>query len=167
MVFLRLPLWPRSQPGYSPPFWRLVAIATAYTVIVSQPWVFVVAVFIDFRVLPECNRDTLMGLIVPTVIAPIIENLLMVGIMELLARITKKDTLSTTIAACLLALSHSYFEIQWGLVVIWSWLIFAHTYRALRPTGKLKAYIGSSIVHGASNAVIMLISKILCWTLPI
>ena len=85
------------------------------------------------------------------ILAPLIENIFLVFIIELLVKNKRSQSLISLISAAALSGIHSLFSPTWGVVVFWPFYIFGAAYIGGRDLGKKRAYFLSVLIHGIQN----------------
>ena len=87
-----------------------------------------------------------------TVVAPLLENGMLVGLLAALGSMLRNDIAIVLAAACMAGL-HTVDNWQHAVVVFPGFVIYAITYRA-HASRQFKGYLASCAVHGCQNALV-------------
>lgn len=101
---------------------------------------------------PKLPLDTGMALFMVAVFAPVVETLIMAGVLTLLLRFLPPPAavLASSIGW---GIAHSLAAPAWGLVIWWPFLIFSILYVTWRQRSLLAALAIPATVHGLQNLV--------------
>ena len=84
--------------------------------------------------------------------APLVETLIMAGVLSLLARFLT-PTLAVLASALLWGIAHSLQAAVWGLVIWWPFLIFSTLYMVWRQRGFWTGFAVAAMTHALQNLV--------------
>ncbi|MCA1654221.1 MAG: hypothetical protein ABR588_03690 [Sphingomicrobium sp.] len=104
---------------------------------------------------PSFNAGGPLLLFLLAVFSPLVETLIMAGILELLRRFLS-PTAAVIVSAIGWAIAHSSAALAWGLVIWWPFLIFSTLYLAWRPCGKARAVGIVFATHACQNVPVAL-----------
>ena len=99
---------------------------------------------------PEFEMKGPMALFLLVVFAPVVETLIMAGLLSLLLRFLPPAT-SILLSALAWGIAHSSMALGWGLVIWWPFLIFSTLYVVWRQRGFWAAVGIASTTHALQN----------------
>jgi hypothetical protein len=102
---------------------------------------------------PQFEGPVVVLLISMTIVAPVIETLLMGPVLWVLSFITKRKLLLALLSAIVWAVLHSFAAPVWGLVIFWPWFVFSCSYLAWREKGWWRAVFVTIGVHVFQNTL--------------
>ena len=102
---------------------------------------------------PEFEGSALGLLFTLVIFGPLLETLLMAGVLWILSFITKRQVLLAVISAFFWAGLHSLFAPAWGLVIIWPFFVFSCSYLTWRRRSWWHAILVTSCVHAFQNTL--------------
>ena len=100
---------------------------------------------------PEFEGSALGLLFMLVIFGPLLETLLMGGVLWILSHITKRQVMLAVISAFIWAVLQSLFAWAWGIVIIWPFFIFSCSYLAWRKRSWWHAVLITSSVHAFQN----------------
>ena len=100
---------------------------------------------------PEFNVDGTVAVLMIVGFAPIVETLIMGGVLVLLLRLTRNPALSVLISSAGWGIAHSLSAPAWGLVIWWPFLIFSTLFVTWRKRSRAGALAIVMIVHALHN----------------
>jgi hypothetical protein len=104
------------------------------------------------RMTPEYKDGPRLEMLVAVVVvAPIVETLLMSGVIGLVSLVTKRTFLVAACSAVVWAGMHSALYVIWGLIIAWPFFVFSCAYLAWRPLGWWRAVAVAASIHMFQN----------------
>jgi len=99
------------------------------------------------------KNDTLIYAISCLLIAPIIENAMLIGLISLITRFGASNIVAVAFGAAVAAIFHGLFFINWMYVVFVPFFVMGATYIAYRSRSEFQGWIYSIILHAAQNSI--------------
>ncbi len=132
----------------------LIAIATGWAsaFVPSIALALLVTTLMPPGTTPSFDVDGTYAVLMLVVFAPVIETLIMAGVLSLLLRFVSPAAAVLTSAA-LWGIAHSLIAPAWGLVIWWPFLIFSTLYVTWRQRSLLAALAIPATVHGLQNLI--------------
>lgn len=96
------------------------------------------------------GAPALVVLVGVALLAPLIESLIMGGVLDLLLR-WMRAWQAVLVSAAGWGVAHSLSTPSWGLVIWWPFLIFSTIFVTWRPRGFWVAVLAAALVHGLQN----------------
>jgi hypothetical protein len=130
----------------------LLALALAWllTYPLSIALAGVVSVMIPDAPQPQFDMSGATALILLVVFAPVVETLIMGGVLLILLRLVRPPV-AVLLSALGWGIAHSMGAPTWGLVIWWPFLIFSTLFVTWRSRGLLAAFAMPAIAHGLHN----------------
>ena len=101
---------------------------------------------------PQLALGTLAGVVLVAVVAPVIETLIMAGVLAVLLRFLPPAA-AVSVSALGWGVAHSLAAPAWGLVIWWPFLVFSTLYVTWRERSLWAALGVPAAVHGLQNLV--------------
>ncbi|HXH52762.1 MAG TPA: CPBP family glutamic-type intramembrane protease [Sphingomicrobium sp.] len=99
---------------------------------------------------PSFEVDGTLAVFMLVIFAPLVETLIMAGILTLLLRFTAPAT-AVLVSAALWGIAHSLMAPAWGLVIWWPFLVFSTLFVTWRQRSLLAALAVPATVHALQN----------------
>jgi hypothetical protein len=99
---------------------------------------------------PQVALDTTVAVALVAVFAPLVETLIMAGVLAVLLRFLS-PTAAVVASSAGWAVAHSLAAPAWGLVIWWPFLIFSILYVTWRQRSLAAALAVPAMVHGLQN----------------
>ncbi len=115
-----------------------------------------IAIFHYFPYMERVAQEvgSLLGILSLSVLAPVVESIIMLPIVILLQRLTNNRWyISAAISALLWAMFHSAFNPVWGFQVVWSFFIFSVVMITWLKCSKVVAVAVTAWVHAIQNII--------------
>jgi membrane protease YdiL (CAAX protease family) len=109
---------------------------------------------------PDLVTEGSLPLLLIIVVAPLLETLIMGGILLALRRFVGFGP-AVVVSALLWAIAHSLSAPVWGLVVWWPFLVFSAAFLVLRQSGLLTAIALVTMAHALQNATGILLDRLI------
>lgn len=99
---------------------------------------------------PEFDMSGPIALFLLTVFAPVLETLIMGGVLLLLLKVVR-PTIAILLSSAGWGIAHSMQAPTWGLVIWWPFLIFSTLFVVWRERSLLAAFAMPALAHGLHN----------------
>ncbi len=132
--------------------WLAILVGAALTLSGSLILSWAASTFAPTLAKPDFPSRGPMAFGLLVLFAPLVETLIMAGVLSLLARFLS-PTLAVLGSAALWGVAHSLQAIVWGLVVWWPFLIFSTLYLVWRERGTATAIGVAAATHALQNLV--------------
>jgi hypothetical protein len=99
---------------------------------------------------PQLDLGSGTALVLVAVFAPVVETLIMAGVLAVLLRFVS-PTVAVLLSALGWGIAHSLQAPAWGLIVWWPFLVFSTLYVSWRQRSLLAALAVPATVHGLQN----------------
>lgn len=131
--------------------WRAILVGWVLTITGSTILSFVIAHLVPGGAGPDLGgTSTPMTLFLIAVFSPVVETIVMIGILAILLRVLA-GWQAVIVSAILWGIAHSLASPLWGAVIWWPFLIFSTLYVTWRPHGFWKAAGIVAAVHVLQN----------------
>ncbi|MGQ3054784.1 MAG: hypothetical protein ACT6S0_23600 [Roseateles sp.] len=91
------------------------------------------------------------------VFAPLVETLLLAGLLALLSRMSRRPVFVAAASSVLWGCLHGSFGLLWLVGTFWSFYIFSCSYLAWRAQAWWKAYVAAALPHAVLNLTAFLL----------
>ena len=99
---------------------------------------------------PQFDMDPIVSIIAIVIVSPLLETLIMAGILSVLLRLMPA-TAAILVSAVGWGLAHSAMAPAWGLVIWWPFLVFSTLYVVWRQRSLAAAIAVPATVHALQN----------------
>lgn len=156
-------LWPKSPGTADFALVRFVPLLALYAAL-GGPLVDHVFRIFGLSEPIDCSPPSTGGVVVGFLISPVIETAVQALLLELSLRRGHRPAIAIFVSAAAMAALHSLLRPLWGVIVLWSFILFSYAYVSLRSRSRLTAAAATSCIHGLSNFFISLLATLL-WCL--
>jgi membrane protease YdiL (CAAX protease family) len=133
---------------------RRPALALAVAWLLTYPASILLAALVSLLIpgvaQPQFNVSGHVALFLLVVFAPVIETLIMGGVLLVLLRLVSPGV-AVLLSSLGWGIAHSLGAPTWGLVIWWPFLIFSTLFVTWRSRGLLPAFVMPAIAHGLHN----------------
>ena len=102
----------------------------------------------------EVSAVETLGMVV---IAPVVETLLLAGLLWFLSLLSRNVVFVAVIAALLWASFHASYGALWFFGTVWSFFVFSCAYFAWRRLSFARAFFAAAVPHSLINLTVMLV----------
>jgi hypothetical protein len=93
---------------------------------------------------------------IATVVAPLVETLVLAGVLRLLAFATRRRQLLAVLSALAWGGAHAWFHPLWFFGTVWSFYVFSRGWLAWRPVSYKHAFAAAAAPHALVNSSALL-----------
>ena len=143
------------------PLWRYVLLAVPLAMLPSLllawlAWTLTAAAGIDTAAhAPPALEPGLSTLLGVTLLAPVVETLLLGGMIGLLSRVIRSAVAVAVTCALLWGVLHGLAGALWFAGTVWSFFVFSAAWIAWRPRSRWHAFAASASTHALLNLLVM------------
>ena len=101
-------------------------------------------------------RPNIRGFMEVVILSPVIESLILIGILELSRKVGLPYRLQVFVSALLMCITHSFQWLPWGFFVAPAFLIFAYSYLHWRQESWITGFLIISLTHTLDNFITFL-----------
>ena len=130
--------------------WLAILVGAALTLAGSLALSAIANLFAPTLATPQFGLRGSIAFMLLFAFAPLVETLIMAGVLTVLARFLS-PTLAVLISAALWGIAHSLQAAAWGLVIWWPFVIFSTLYMVWRERSVIAALGVATATHALQN----------------
>ena len=150
---------PATGPGALPLYvvvaWHVALIPSILIVLAAHAWFSTAGVDVKGLQKPAVDIAT-RNLWIATVVAPVIETLVLGGVLRLLEFATKRRQVLAVVSALAWGAAHAWFHPLWFFGTVWSFYVFSRAWLAWRPVSYKHAFAAAALPHALVNSSALL-----------